>query len=219
MSEKVTCVILGAGGHARVLIDCLRFSFDVTMMGILDPVSSLHGKAVHGIPVLGDDDLLGEMLRRGVSHFVIGVGGVGDNHPRKRMFETAVKFGLLPLTVKHPASIISSTVMYGQGCQFLPGCIVNTDAVLGLNVLVNSGAIIEHDCVISDHAHIATGAKLAGAVRVAHGAHIGAGATIRQSVEIGEFAIVGAGAVVVANVLPNTTVVGVPAKAYPRNPA
>ncbi len=214
MSEKISCVILGAGGHARMLLDCLRFYPDVNIAGILDPTPALQGESIHGIPVLGNDDLLGEMRVRGVSHFVVGLGGVGNNRPRKRLFESALEFGLIPLTLKHSTSVISDMVAYEAGCQFLPGSIVNTDAVLGRNIIVNSGAIIEHDCVISDHVHIATGARLAGAVHVGQGSHIGAGATIRQNVEIGEFAIVGAGAVVVANVPPNTTVVGVPAKIY-----
>ena len=214
MNGKVSCVILGAGGHARMLIDCLLFYPDVTIAGILDPTPSLQGQFIREIPVLGNDDLLGEMSRRGVGHFVVGVGGVGNNRPRKKIFETALGFELAPLTVKHPTAIISKTVVYEAGCQFLPGCIVNTDVVLGLNVIVNSGAIIEHDCVIADYVHIATGAKLAGAVRVGQGAHIGAGATIRQNIVVGEFAIVGAGAVVVRDVPPNTTVMGVPAKIY-----
>jgi sugar O-acyltransferase (sialic acid O-acetyltransferase NeuD family) len=215
MSEKTSCVILGSGGHARMLMDCLRFSPDVEIAGILDPTPSLHGKKIHDVPVLGNDDLLGEMARYGVSHFVVGVGGVGDNRPRKKIFEAAVGYGLIPLEVKHPTAVISDTVVQGTGCQFLPGCIVNTDAVLGVSVIVNSGAIVEHDCFVADYVHIATGARLAGAVRVGYGAHIGAGATIRQNIEIGEFALVGAGSVVVANVPPNTIVMGVPAKIHP----
>ena len=214
---RKTCVILGAGGHARVLIDCLHFYPDVMIAGILAPSPSLKGEIIEGIPVLGNDDLLGEISQCGISHFVIGVGGVGNNRPRKKLFETAMDFGFIPLTVKHPTAIISNTVLSEHGCQFLPGCIVNTGSVLGLNVIVNSGAIIEHDCVIADHVHIATGARLAGSVHVGQGAHIGAGATIRQNIVVGEFAIVGAGSVVVHDVPPNTTVIGVPAKIYSGN--
>lgn len=219
MSKKISCVILGAGGHARMLLECLLSLPDVEIAGILDPAFSLKGSDLCGVPVLGDDGLLGELAGQGVSHFVVGVGGVGNNLPRKKLFESALGKGLVPLEVRHPTAILSPSVARGNGCQFLPGGIVNTGVVLGANVIVNSGAIIEHDCVLGDHVHVATGAKLAGGVRVGEGAHIGAGATLRQGVVIGEFAIVGLGAAVVKDVPPQVTVMGVPAKIRPEKVA
>jgi sugar O-acyltransferase (sialic acid O-acetyltransferase NeuD family) len=206
------CVILGGGGHARVLIDCLRESGLVGIEGVLDPDSSLHGRKILDVPVLGGDDLLGGMAAGGVTHFVVGLGGVGDNRPRKRLFELGCSCRLTPLTVRHPSAVVSRWASISPGCQLLPGSIVNACAVLGKNVIVNSGAIVEHDCVVGDHAHIATGARLASTVRVGIGAHIGAGATVRQSIRIGDGAIVGAGAVVVKDVGAGVVVAGVPAR-------
>ena len=211
---KKTCVILGAGGHTRVLIDCLQFSADINLAGILDPNPALTGTSIYGIPVLGGDELLSQMSTHGVEYFMIGVGGTGNNHPRQKLFELASEQGLKPLTVQHPTAIVSANAIIGDGCQLLPGCIINAGARLGLNVIVNSGAIVEHDCTIGNHVHLATGAKLAGTVQVGSGAHIGAGATIRQCLVIGAEAIVGAGSVVVKDVPANQIVVGVPAKIF-----
>jgi len=194
------------------LIDCLRFNAKIMIAGILDPNPSINGTTIDGVPVLGNDEMIEKLMKEGVSHFVVGLGGIGDNQPRQRLFELAVRTGLVPLLVKHPAAVISPGAGIGDGCQFLPGCIVNTGARLGVNVIVNSGAIVEHDCVVMDHAHISTGARLAGGVLVEAGAHIGAGATIRQGIRIGANAVVGAGAVVVKNVEPMVTVAGVPAR-------
>lgn len=212
MIGKISCLILGAGGHARVLIDCLRWDSDIAILGILDANLTLIGQMLDGIPVLGNDEMINELVKDGVSHFVVGLGGVGNNQPRKRLFDFAVQARLLPLAVKHPTAIISPGVESGDGCQFLPGCIVNTGAKLGVNVIVSSGAIVEHDCVVLDHTHISTGSRLAGGVYVESGAHIGVGATIRQGILVGENAVVGAGAVVVKDVEPNTVVAGVPAR-------
>jgi UDP-perosamine 4-acetyltransferase len=210
MRKKI--VILGAGGHARVLIDCLRFHSSVKIAGILDADPSLTGQMMDGVPVLGNDEMMDTLLKDGVSNFVVGLGGVGDNRPRQRLFEFALRSGLLPVVVTHPTAVISPGAEFGDGCQFLPGCIVNTGARLGVNVIVNSGAIIEHDCVVMDHVHVSTGARLTGGVHVEAGAHIGAGATIRQGIRIGANAVVGAGAVVIKDVDPNVTVAGVPAR-------
>jgi sugar O-acyltransferase (sialic acid O-acetyltransferase NeuD family) len=206
-----TCIILGAGGHTRVLIDCLQYSEDVTIFGILDPNPDIKGRNIFTIPIIGNDELLDSLRSQGVNYFVIGLGGTGNNMPRIKLYNLALKYGLKPLTVRHPSAIISTRATIGEGSQLLPGCIINTAANIGINCIINSGAIIEHDCIIGNHVHIATGAKLASTVQVGEGAHIGAGSTIRQLIKIGEYSVIGAGAVVVKDVQPRTTVVGIPA--------
>ncbi|MGB0383244.1 MAG: acetyltransferase [Ardenticatenaceae bacterium] len=210
MAIKV--ISLGAGGHAKVIIEILRMDSRYELVGLLDSKPGLVGKKVLGVPILGDDNLLPELVQQGVNSFVIGLGSTGNNQPRQRLFEFALSHNLEPLTVVHPRAICSVWAKVGHGSQLLPGSIVNGGAVLGENVLINSGAIVEHDCVIANHVHIATGAKLASTVHVGRLAHIGAGATVRQCITIGEGVVVGAGAVVVKDVAPHTVVVGVPAR-------
>lgn len=214
MSPDTTlrCLILGGGGHAHVLIDCLQASGIAIPHAVLDPDPALWGKEVSGVPVLGGDELLPQLVRQGITHFMIGLGAVGDNRPRRRLFELAVAHGMTPLTVCHPSAISSPWAKVGVGSLLAPAAIVNAGAVVGDNVIVNTAAVVEHGCVIGDHAHVATGAKLASTVTVGACTHIGAGATVRQGLSIGEGAIVGAGAVVVKDVAPWTVVVGVPAR-------
>lgn len=217
-SSRPVCVLFGGGGHARVLIDCVQSSQAAELAGILDSNPSLWGKSVLNVPVLGGDELLPELLARGVDHFAVGLGSTGDAGPRRKLYELGLAYGLKPLMIIHPRAIISSWAEIGRGAQLLPGCIVNAGAVLGENVIVNSGAIVEHDCRIGDHVHVASGARLASTVQVGSGAHIGLGASVRQCISIGSGAIVGAGAVVVRDVPPGVTVVGVPARPLARRP-
>lgn len=211
-SGPIRCLILGGGGHARVLIDSLRAGEAAVPCAVLDADSSLWGRDVLGVPIRGGDDLLPRLMHEGVRHFVVGVGGVGDNAPRRRLFEQGVACGLTPLTVYHPSAICSRWARVGAGSVLYPAAVVNAGAVVGCNVIINTGAIVEHDCVIGDHAHLATGARLASTVHVGLGAHIGAGAIVRQCIAIGEGAVVGAGAVVIRDVAPGAVVVGVPAR-------
>lgn len=209
---RPACVMFGAGGHARVLMECLKESGQADVRALLDADRSLWRTTVSGIPVLGGDAFITKMARRGMTHFVVGIGAIRSSALRQRLFQAGVSAKLTPLTVKHPTSVCSERARVGAGSQLLPGSIVNAGAILGRNVIVNTGAIVEHDCRISDHVHIATGANLAGGVTVGEGAFVGAGATVRQGIRIGVAAVVGAGAVVIEDVPNRTVVAGVPAR-------
>lgn len=201
------CVLIGAGGHGRVLMEAhAPARFDA----ILDSQPGL--TEVAGVPVIGSDDMLPTLAAQGFTHFVIGVGSGRSCARRAQLFQVAVQAGLQPRMVLHTTAWISPSAVLGEGCQILPKAVVHTNARLGDHVLVNTAAIVEHDCVIGAHCHIATGAVLCGNVTIGEASHIGAGAVIRQGITIGAGALVAAGAVVVRDVLDGQTVVGVPAR-------
>jgi UDP-perosamine 4-acetyltransferase len=179
---------------------------------ILDADHARHRKNLLGVPILGDDLMLPELKRRGVTVFIVGIGGTGNTRPRQQLFETALTAGLAPLSVQHPTAICSSATKLGDGVQLLAGCIVNIGASLGVNTIINTGAIVEHDCRVGAHVHIAPGATICGDVTIGDGAHIGAGATVKQGIMIGRHALVGAGSVVVKDVPNDLVVAGVPAR-------
>ncbi len=207
------CLILGAGGHARVLIDALQASGMATPVALLDADRSLWGTTLLGVPVVGGDDRLSTLTKDGITHFLVGLGSVGDCRPRRRLYELGLAHGLRPLrALVHPSAVCSRWATVGEGTVVYPASVINAGAVIGVNGIINTGAIVEHDCTIGDHAHVATGATLCGGVQVGAGAHIGAGATVRQGLMIGDEAIVGAGAVVVSHVAAGLVVAGVPAR-------
>jgi len=210
--DDARCVILGGGGHAAVVIDALLAARLVCPYAVLDRNPQQWGKELLGVPVRGNDEILPELVRQGVTCFVVGLGGVGDNRPRERLFEIGLACGLTPITVRHPSAVCSSWAEVGAGSLLLAGAVVNARAILGVNVILNTGAVVEHDCVVGDHVHVATGAKIAGGVRIGDRAHVGAGATIRDGLRIGDGAVIGAGAVVVEDVAPWSVVFGVPAR-------
>jgi sugar O-acyltransferase (sialic acid O-acetyltransferase NeuD family) len=212
MFDAPELILIGAGGHACMLIDALRAARDGCTLAILDQDPARHGTLLLDVPIIGDDGVLESLVRRGTLTFAVAVGGIGDNEPRAKIFEHALSLGLRAKTIVHSGAIVSPWAIIGEGCQIMPGAIVNAGSRLGRNVIVNTAAVVEHDCIIGDHVHIATGARLAGTVTVDAYAHIGAGAVIRQTIVVGRGSVVAAGAVVVRNVLPAAIVAGVPAK-------
>jgi sugar O-acyltransferase (sialic acid O-acetyltransferase NeuD family) len=211
-AEHYSLVILGAGGHAKVLIEALRAQGNSDALAALDNNQELWGRKVQGVPVLGGDDLLPGLVESGLGRFAIGLGGVKDNRPRKQLFERALDLGLEPVTVIHPSAIISPSAELGPGCQVLPGAVINADAKLGANVIINTRAVVEHDCRLGSHVHVASGAVLCSGCSLGEGVHIGAGAVVRQLLSIGEWCVVGAGAAVTKTVDKGKMVQGVPAK-------
>jgi sugar O-acyltransferase (sialic acid O-acetyltransferase NeuD family) len=211
-NSRPKCVIFGAGGHAKVVIDCILASESAEPTAILDINSNLWGTDLLGIKILGGEEIIERVRDSGVSAFIVGVGTLGRSSVRSRLFELGKRYGLKPLTAKHPAAVCSRFAEIGEGTVLFAGSVINPAAVVGVNVIINTGSIVEHDCVIGDHAHIATGAKLAGNVTVGDSAMIGAGAVVKQGLVIGAKAVIGAGAVVIEDVLPGQAVAGVPAR-------
>lgn len=212
MSEPVRVIGLGAGGHAKVVLETLAAVGGYEVVGLLDPRRELWQTEVLGVPVLGDDDLIGSHYDSGVRHAFIGLGSGADTRPRARLFELARSAGLEPVDAVHPAAVVSPSATSGPGFTVFAGAVVNADARLGADVIVNTGALVEHDCRLGDHVHVATGARLASGVEVEDGVHVGAGATVIQGLRVGAGSVVGAGAVVVRDVDRGVVVAGVPAR-------
>jgi UDP-perosamine 4-acetyltransferase len=210
MKPKV--IGLGAGGHAKVLIEALGELDTCEIVGLLDANPGLHGRMVLGMPVLGGDEMMPQLAQRGVTHFLLGLGSTGDSTMRRRLFQRAIECGLEPVGVIHPGAWVSVSAKIGRGTCILACAVVNADARLGENIILNTGSIVEHDCVIGAHTHVATGAALAGGVSVGEGSLIGIGASVRQNIRIGRNVVVGAGAVVVKDVPDEVVVAGVPAR-------
>jgi sugar O-acyltransferase (sialic acid O-acetyltransferase NeuD family) len=205
-------IIVGAGGHGRVIADALSAS-GVVVVGFVDSDEAKHGTVVAGLPVLGDESALAAFADGSVE-LANGIGSVADLTLRKTVYERLVAGGYRFITVRHPRAIVSAGAFVERGAQLLAGAIVQTDARVGENTIVNTGAIVEHDCVIGRHCHLAPRCVLSGGVSVGDESHIGVGATAVQGVVIGARAFLAAGAVVVGNVPAGCRVQGMPAKEW-----
>lgn len=206
-------IVIGAGGHAKVVLDTLLAS-GRQVIGLTEADPAKHGQHLLGVPILGGDDRLAAYPCDRVE-LLLGLGSVGDASLRRKCFLALHQQGYRFATAIHPAAHIAREVSLGQGTVIMAGAILQPGCQLGENVIINTGARLDHDCRVGDHAHISPGAVLCGEVQVAAAAHIGAGATIIQGINIGEGSLVGAGAAVVRSVPAGRRVTGVPAAINP----
>ena len=213
--KNVRILVLGGGGHARVIADAILSRSakygGMELLGFLDDDPAMNQQSIFGKPVFGP---LYEIEH--IPHDMVVIG-VGDNEDRQKLFEELSKRGEKLVTVIHPNATVAHDVKMGRGTVVFAGVVVNTGAKIGENVILNTGCTVGHDCTVGPHATIGPGAHLGGAVRIRKGAFVGIGSSILQTRIIGEWAIVGAGAVVLKDVPPRTTFVGVPAHAIKKH--
>src|SRR5262249_47736179 len=126
---KPRCVIIGAGGHAKVVVETVLLEAKYVLVGLTD--LDLRKKQILGIPVLGTDDVLPALRKKGVRYFLLGVGGDADNRIRKSLFEKAIAVGLRPLSTVHPSAVIAKSASVGSGSVVLPRAVLNPDCVCG----------------------------------------------------------------------------------------
>ncbi|EKD71484.1 MAG: hypothetical protein ACD_46C00181G0049 [uncultured bacterium] len=210
--DKPSVFILGAGGHAKVLLDCLSLNKNITIRGILDINQLLHGKSILGFPVIGSEDEILKNYFLSSIQLVNGIGSVKTTSQRENIFNKFKNIGYHFLNVIHPTSYVGQEVILGEGVQVMAGSTIQAGSRIGDNVIVNTHAVVDHDCVIEDHVHLAPGVVCCGNVTIGRGTHVGSGAVILQGINIGPNCLIAAGAVVTRDVVAVSKVAGIPAR-------
>ncbi|MBF0405890.1 MAG: NeuD/PglB/VioB family sugar acetyltransferase [Candidatus Riflebacteria bacterium] len=209
MNENSRLIILGAGGHAKVLIETLQ-KMEQRVSGIATP-EVLPDNVFEGIPVIGNDDTILSIPRDQVK-LVNGLGSTGILGRRKSLYEKFKTFGYEFFSVIHPSAVIAANSVLMEGVQIMAGTVIQPGSKIGCNTIINTRASVDHDCKIGNHVHVSPGVTLSGGVEIDDCTHIGTGANVIQYLKIGRNSLIGAGALVIRNVLDQQMVTGVPAK-------
>jgi sugar O-acyltransferase (sialic acid O-acetyltransferase NeuD family) len=196
--------VIGAGGHAKVVISLLR-DLEFEVAGIFDDDPAKWSGTLLGLAISGPIARLDDVPR------LPGIIAVGDNALRQSIAE---RFDLDWLSAVHPRAHVDATADLAEGTVVMAGAVIQAEARLGRHVIVNTRASVDHDCVIGDFAHIAPGATLAGNGHMETGVLFGAGAVAVPGVRVGQWTTVGAGAVVVADVPGEVIAKGMPARHF-----
>ena len=213
--EKI--VLVGAGGHCKVIIDIIKSVGKYTIVGVTDKTYVLgEEKLVLDIPIIGDDSILTELYNTGVKNAFVCVGALQNIQIRDKIYKHLKEIGFNIPSLIHKDAVVSPYSNISSGTCVMAGSIVNPDAFIEENCILNTGSVIEHDCKVQRNTHISPKATIAGGVSVGSNTHVGLGSSIIQAVHIGNNVIIGAGAVVIENIVDNVVAVGIPAKIIKR---
>lgn len=203
-------IIIGAGGHSRVVYDILRYDQNVNVVSFIDNTPRGTEESIMGVPVRGDHDIIPDVVDdHDVGGFIVAVG---DNDIREAHFKKLRDMGLEPVSAIHAEAFISKTATIGPCSVVASGVDVSTNVKVGENSILNTGAVVDHETTIQAHTHIAPGSTVAGRVTIGQNTFVGMGSTIRDSVEVGDNVTIGAGSVVLEDIPSNVTVAGAPAE-------
>jgi sugar O-acyltransferase (sialic acid O-acetyltransferase NeuD family) len=201
-------IVAGASGqHAAVVYEAAVLS-GMIVLGFAT-VGNTEPPSLFDCPWLGSvSDVAISQIAKG-NEFVVACG---SNEQRRQQSATLSMLGATLQSIYHPAAIVSPSARIGAGSAILAGAIVGPRTVVGVATIINHAASIDHDCKVGDFTNISPGARFAGCVQADAGVFVGLNASILQGIKLGENSVVGAGAVVIRDVLPGKTVVGVPAQ-------
>ena len=188
-------VIIGAGGHASVLVDIL-LSQGRQILAFVSPDSVVNRSVFSGIPHIHSDHDLDRFEADKVL-LVNGLGMLPGSILRQEIYQHYLSLGFEFETIIASSAEISEFAFLGKGVQVLSKAVIQTGASVGEQTIINSGAIIEHDCRLGALNHVATQATLCGQVKTEDSVFVGAGATVIQNMCLGSKSVVGAGAVLV----------------------
>ncbi len=192
-------ILYGAGGHAKVVHDCIISEGNI-IHGVFD--DNLSKKSFLGFDVISPYS---------ANHFTREklIICIGSN--RKRFELSKIIKHKIGTTIHHTAFLPESFEV-NLGIMVMARSAIQTNATIGKHTIINTGAIVEHDCMIDDFVHIGPGAVICGNVKIGFGAFIGANVTILPGLSIGKWTTIGAGSVVVEDIEEGSKIAGNPAK-------
>lgn len=194
-------IIIGAGGHAKVIVDIAN-ALGYNILGFLDDNTAINEFA--NLKQLGKIEDCTKYIDK--AKFVIAIG---NNATRKAI---AQRYELNFATLIHPTAVVSCEAKIGKGSVVMPKAVINSAAKIGEHCIINTASVVEHDNQIGSFSHISPNATLCGTVNIGEDCHIGASATVINNLSVCDNCTIGAGAVVTKNILEKGTYIGVPAK-------
>ena len=194
MKRKLSCIIIGTGGHSRAVISLLKKSKNYIIEGLIDISCDFDlSEKILDYPVIGGQDFLEILLRNKSNNYFLAIG---ENHIRKDIFNFLVQNDAKLPNLFDPYSFVDQSAEYGQGNIFFHNSYVGPLVKLGCNNIINTGCVVEHNSSVLNHCHLAPNSVICGNCEIDDLCFIGANSTVIDNIKICRGIKLGAGSTV-----------------------
>lgn len=203
-------IILGTGGHCRVIVSLLAANNVASSIGIVDLATHVSNERILNIPVIGSIGFLDEVPDRSQIDIYLAIG---DNKIRRYWYFKVKEMGFTLPNLLSDSAIIDRHAQLGEGNVICSRAYIGPEVVLGNNNLINTGAILEHEVKVGSHCHFAPTSVVAGRTSIGDDTFLGAGSIVIDGIRVASRTTIGAGATVINSIeRSGGTFVGTPAK-------
>lgn len=196
-------LIGGGGGGGSITIDAILRGTHQTPIGILDNNAALHGKTMMGVPILGPNEMVGELWQQGKFDAAIIVVTANIDE-RADLFESIRRQGIKFTNVVDPAAILRANVQLGVGNLIMANSYLAACVTLGDNNFLASHTCIEHHSVVGNHCTFGPRTVTSGAVTIGDRVKLGMNVMLEPYLTIGSGCLIPSGLMVIDSVPPNS---------------
>jgi sugar O-acyltransferase (sialic acid O-acetyltransferase NeuD family) len=205
-NKKIYIVGAGSvGGHVALNIE--EYTKEYTIAGFFDDDPVKIGTRQFGFKVLGRVD---EVLYIKNAAVVMGIAfpGIKRTIIEKLSENTSLQYP----TLIHKRAWISRGVSCGKGCIIYPGTTINYGSIIDDFVVLNANCTLGHHTSVGIFSSFSPGVNTGGHSTFKSCVEVGIGSCTIQNMEIGAGSVIGGQSMIIKEVKPRSTVVGVPAK-------
>jgi sugar O-acyltransferase (sialic acid O-acetyltransferase NeuD family) len=197
-------LIIGTGGHGKVVLDCAKYYYDsITFM-----TNGKNSLCINGYPIIYEQEISLDKILNNFDEIIVAIG---NNNARLNISLEYESKGMKLATIIHPKAVVSDTAKIGSGTVVFANTVINQSAAIGKACIINTGVIVEHDCILENGVHISPNAAMGGTVVIGEKTWVCIGSSIANNIKIGNNSIIGAGAVIIKDVPNKVLAAGVPA--------
>ncbi len=204
MSKKNKLLIIGAGGHGKVVADIALKTMKWNEISYID--DDTEKKMILGFNII---DIISNTFKY-INEYDVLIA-IGNNEVRETIQNNLEKQGAsIPILI-HPTAVIGKDVQISSGSIVMANAVINSCTQIGKGCIINTAAIVEHDNKIGNFVHISPNATTGGNVNIGDRTWLGLSSTVKNNVEICKDCVIGASGLVLNNIHKPGLYVGIPA--------